>query len=156
MIPFVWAWSRITGKTGNIAEVTSAGELKVVQAPPVTPAGNTSINRPVAPLIDLNGGSTDLDVFVIPITETLTVQTLLMSAEDRGKESKVTLYYAPAGLLNGTEEILAMGHLSGMVVSPQVLDNVYIGDGTAAIILERRRMDTGKREIFGKWQGHHT
>ena len=132
---------------------TSTNRLAVEVQAPAPPPGTTPVIEPPQPLIDLVGQTSDFQTYIIPAGKTLTVQRLLMSGERTSSESKVVLYHAPNGVIDGTETIIAMGHLAGQAVAPQELGLDYAGDGVAAIILERTRIDTGRREIFGRWTG---
>jgi hypothetical protein len=153
LVKLIYGWVTLRDSSG-VEVGTASNRLQVSTPPPAPPPGTTPVIEPPSPLIDLQGGLTNLQTYVIPAGKTLTIQRLLMSGENRAAESKVTLYYAPNGVIDGTEVIISMGHLSGFVVAPQDLNDTYVGDGVAAIILERRRLDNGRREIFAKWFGY--
>lgn len=134
------------------AMVDAAGNLKVITPPPSAPAGKTRISREVRE--DVLGGFTNNSTYVIPNGQVLVLQYFEGGARGQSEDSRVALYYAPAGILNGTEVILANGYVSATNYQ-KVLDKTYTGNGTAAIIMQRRRYDGGTREMYTKWEGYY-
>ena len=126
--------------------------IRTNDVPPETPAGKTKIIK--EKIGDVDGSNFYDDTYVIPNGETLVIQHFKCGAEgDINKYSKVVLYYAPDGTVNGNAEVLSVGYLGDNF--RESLKESFTGDGTKAIIMRRERMEAGKREIFGKWRGYY-
>jgi len=150
--------------SGNLADVSSSGELKVVQAPPTPPPGTTPFN--IIASGNLGGNANGYDTFTIPNGTNAIVQTFKASAEGESR-SKCELYSDPLGVdatgPNGGDNIPASWVLIDVTytdnnknVSPQSEDVSYPGDGTARIVLRRKRLEGGGREIFGRIDGYYS
>jgi hypothetical protein len=139
--------TQIQGPSGDIAEVTTGKELKVVNPPPVAPSGAT----PVRIVQKSNGTSDD---FFTTITNGLTMvlQRVSGGSETNTAGSIVELYYAPNGNTTGLEiiEDIYVNGNSGQ----KDLNQSYLGDGTAAILLRRRVFGGAAVEITGRWEGY--
>lgn len=143
--------------SGNLATVTASGELRV--KPSVdAPAGTTPVNVSVLSSVT---GTVD-NTYIIPNGETLILLSFQCGSEgsfagSKARNSKVELYYAPDGTVNVNAQLLALKYLSNSnaEVSFSVQETSFLGDGTAAIILRRVRLDGGVDEMFGRWGGYY-
>ena len=141
---------RITDGINKIS-VTASGELKVATPTPATPSGRTVVLQSFRS--DVSG--TNTQTYIIPNGETLTLQYVQVGAEDNDSSaSRIALYYAPNGTLDGNETILANFYVNGTNAT-SFIDQDFVGDGIKAIILERARLGGGTAEMFGKWQGYY-
>ena len=92
--------------------------------------------------------------YVIPNGVTLTIQRLTAGSElDAVAGNVIELYDAPNGTTVGIVLIDSI-YTSGNS-NQSDLDDKFIGDGTRAILLRRRRFGGGAKEIFGKWEGYY-
>jgi len=149
--------------TGNLLEVSSSGEAKVVQSPAQAPPGTTAFNITVNG--DVGGNQNSYSYFIIPTGNNAIIQSFKASAEDEVR-SKVELYHDPLGAnptggqggsnIPASWVLIDVTHTAGNKnVSPQAEDVLYPGDGAARIALRRKRLDNGSREIFGKVEGYY-
>lgn len=139
--------------SGFKAKVNDSGFMFITTPPPDAPEGTTPV---VEVALDGVGGNSLIDtIFLIPDTKILTVQRFNCGSEDMDNSSKCVLYYASNGAIDGTEEILSHAYLNGSNFV-EALDRHFTGDGAAAIIMRRQRLDAQVREIFAKWVGFHT
>lgn len=141
---------KLKGKSGRVAEVDESNNLKVVNPTPAPPTGKTPVNRTA--FSDVSSNTTVSDSYLIPSGQTLTIQRFSCSAEE---EARCTLYHAPNGTLDGTENLITLAYLN---INNYVSDinESFIGDGTARIIVERRNLIVfGTREIFARWVGYY-
>lgn len=138
--------------------VTDLPSIPVSLPPPTPPAGTTP--QSVTEFNDVSGNSADYDYFTIPNGETITVQKLQGSSEGDTKETYVALWHDPNGdTASGAQddghpnwELIALGFTNISNINFD-LNNKYVGDGTARVVLHRRRMDSGARLVFARWQG---
>lgn len=140
--------------------VDASGRLLVALPPPSPPLGTTEVK--VTRFDDVDGNTADYEYYVIPNGETLKIQKLLGSSEDRAKETYVALWLdtngdTPAG--NQKD-----GHPNWILISMAFtnighvnfdLNEDVIGDGVKRIVLHRRRVDTGRRLVYARWQGYY-
>jgi len=139
----------IVDSEGNEADVTPGGRLKVSQEPPTPPPNTTPVNR----TFYTNMVGTQVDTYTIPSGVTLHIQRLSAGAEHSRDGSVVELWYDPDG--TGTNaEIIDVLFVNG-TSEQHDLNAEYVGDGSAAILLVRRRLDGGSRRIFARWEGYY-
>jgi len=140
--------------------VDASGRLLVALPPPSPPAGTTEVKQ--SKFNDVNGNSADYDYYVIPPGETLRIQKLLGSSEDRGKDTYVALWVDNNGDNPASNQ--RDGHPNWILIAMAFtnisnvnfdLNEEIIGDGTKRIVLHRRRMEAGRRLVFARWQGYY-
>jgi len=94
-------------------------------------------------------------LFTITNGTILTIQRLTAGAEvDATSGSVIELFEDPNGdlsVLNVIDVIFASGTTSQLDIGED-----FTGDGTRRILLRRRRIGGGSREIFARWQGFET
>jgi hypothetical protein len=140
--------------------VDASGRLLVALPPPSPPAGTTEVKQ--TEFNDVGGNRADYDYYLIPAGETLRIQKLLGSSEDRSKETYVALWLDN----NGDTPSFSQkdGHPNWNLISMAFtnisnvnfdLNEEIIGDGIKRIVLHRRRMDAGSRLVFARWQGYY-
>jgi hypothetical protein len=140
--------------------IDASGRMLVALPPPSPPVGTTEVKQ--TKFADVFGNSADYDYYVIPVGETLRIQKLLGSSEDRDKDTYVALW-----LDNNGDTPLATekdGHPNWVLIAMAFtnisnvnfdLNEEIIGDGTKRIVLHRRRMEAGRRLVFARWQGYY-
>lgn len=143
------------------AKVTAAGELNVITTPPTPPPGTNS--QGVVVQQDVSGNQNVYTYFTIPNGETLNLQSFSGDAEGESR-SKIELYHDPLGVnptgSQGGNNIPASWVLIEVVYvgtgrTIGLDDTVeYDGDGDARIALRFKRLESGTREMFGKWTGY--
>lgn len=138
--------------SGRKATVDESLRLRVAIAPPQPPA----LTTPVVVQEQGNVGGTPIDNFyIIPNGQTLFIQSFTGGGAGGGDSSVVELFYDPNANLTGMTLIRA-GYVSGN--NFQFLLNTestnFQGNGTRRIVLRRRRLDGGNREIAGFWEGY--
>lgn len=158
MFKWIQGIIQIYGANGNVAEVNTSGELKVVTAPPTTPPGNTSWN--ITEYGNVNGE--EFAYFTVPNGESAIIQRFKASGEGETR-NKVELWLDVDGdnpnnsgdIPNSWVLIDLINTSNNFFVSPQDENISYLGDGTLRIALARIRMENGNREIFGKVEGYY-
>lgn len=151
--------SQVAGEAANViitdpdninrqAAVSAGGNLQVITPPPQPPPTATAANDTQYSGI----GSTTDTFFTIPNTRTLFINRFISGAEASTKGSVAELYFDINGDLS-VLEIIAVQFLSGSNASSD-LAAVYDGDGTARIVMRRRRLDGGNVEFFASWIGY--
>jgi hypothetical protein len=138
------------GTTGNQAEVTASGEIKVVTPPPTPPVGTTPVSvieqGAVESIIGVD------DEYTITNSKTLTIQRISGGAETSNSGSIIEVFEDPNGdksVLNLIDDVYVSGG------SDQKDLNVsFVGDGTRRIIMRRRNFGGGKYEVTGRWEGY--
>lgn len=120
--------------------------ISAVSAPP----GTTPIDINIFGDVSSTAG---IDTFfVITSGKTLTIQALSGGSEFHSSGSVVELFHDPdADLgvnLERIETIFVNGDSDSVIV-----DRKFVGDGTARIVLRRRRYANSAREIWGRWRG---
>ena len=147
---------RLVGLSGNIAEVDGSGRVLVSAPPPTPPAGTNP--QSVTEFDDVSANSADYNYFLIPNTEVITLQNLQGSSEGNTKETYVAIWHDPTGTnatgddADASWELIAIGFTNISNINFD-LNNEFTGDGTARIVLQRRRLDSGARLVFARWQG---
>ena len=131
-----------------LAKVDASGRLLVssqtVSPPDTTPVTNTYYSS-MAGTID--------SFYIIPNGETLIITKFSASGEvDVTAGNAVELYYAPNGNTTGIQ-IIDVIFTSGNA-DQHDLNESYIGNGTRAILIRRRRLSGGSKNIFGRWEGY--
>jgi len=131
------------------AKVDPTGRL-LVSTQTVTPISAT-------PVVQLQSGSvsgTANYFYIIPNGVTFTITKFAASSEvEQQAGNVVELYYAPNG---NTIGIILIDTIYSSGNSDQHdLDVSYIGNGTRAILLRRRRLSGGAKEIFGRFAGYY-
>ncbi len=140
--------------------VDASGRLLVALPPPSPPVGTTEVKQ--TKFDDVNGNSADYDYYVIPSGETVRIQKLLGSSEDRGKDTYVALWLdnngdTPTGSQRDGHPnwvLIAMAFTNISNVNFDLNEEI-IGDGTKRVVLHRRRMEAGRRLVFARWQGYY-
>ena len=138
----------IKGPSGNIAEVTSANELKVTTPIPQAPPNTT----PVVLYIyeDVSGTSEKTEDYTIPDGKTLYCQKLIGTSEDVDKNTKKQLIVADNS--NWDNEVTLAIEFAQRADFD--LSDVIVGNGSKIVGLRVERMDNGKRECFLKFYGY--
>ncbi|RLE39467.1 hypothetical protein DRJ17_00775 [Candidatus Woesearchaeota archaeon] len=140
--------------------VDASGRLLVALPPPSPPAGTTEVKR--SKFNDVFGNSADYDYYVIPNGETLRIQKLLGSSEDRSKDTYVALWLDNNG--DTPSPTQRDGHPNWVLIAMAFtnvsnvnfdLNEEIVGDGIKRIVLHRRRMEAGRRLVFARWQGYY-
>lgn len=135
--------------SGNFAEVDSSGRLLVSNVS-VTPPASTSVIQ-----TEFDGVSgTDDNLYTITNGTTLTIQQFFGGAESSTAGTVIELYEDPNGDLTVLNEIAII--FAAGVSNFTDLSESFTGDGTRRILLRRRRLDGGSREVFGRWVGFET
>lgn len=137
--------------SANKISVLGDGSIKVVTLAS-TPTGRTVVTREARGSV--SGSSSSLTTYVIPNGVTIYIQYFEGGAQGATYDSRVAIYYAGAGSLNGTEVILGNGYCADSNYQ-KALDVSYLGDGTAAIIMQRTRLDGTAKEMYAKWIGYY-
>jgi hypothetical protein len=129
--------------------LTADRRLSVSLPPPTSPPDATAIDR-----TDYNDVTTTSDnTWTIPNGETVVIQRLSAGSEVGNGGSVVELWYDPLGTgVNMT--IIDAIHCDGNA-SQHDLNESYLGDGTKAIRMRRKRYGGGGVEIFGRWEGYY-
>lgn len=142
--------SKITGATsGNIAEVDASNRLLVSTATASPPASTPVIQRAFSSM----AGTSDL-FYVITNGKTLTIQRLRSGSETGTGGSVGELYEDPTGTgtpLNSIGRIYSNGSSNQVDISED-----FVGNGTRRILLRRRALGGGAREISTTWTGFET
>ncbi|MCP4481434.1 MAG: hypothetical protein GY817_01210 [bacterium] len=136
--------------TGNIAEVTASGEVKVVSPPPAPPANTDPVNQVASSLVTSVAGVDT--IYTITNSKTLTIQRLSGGAESSNSGSIIELYEDPNGdksVMNLIDAIFVNGSSA-----QKDLNITYTGDGTRRIILRRRNFGGGSYEMVCRWAGY--
>jgi len=131
------------------AKVDSTGRLLVSQQT-ISPPDTTEV---VETHYSTVSGTSD-EFYPIPNGETLNVTKLTGSAEvEQTAGSVIELFYAPNGDTTNLV-VIAVIFASGSG-DQQDLNESFVGDGTNAILLRRRRLSGGGKDVFGKWEGYY-
>ena len=142
----------VTGVDGNgfVHEVAtnSQGRLLISQEPPGTPFGAVAVGE--TSFGNING---TIDTpFTITNGKKLTITRFVAGAEsDSTAGNVIELFEDPNGdlsVLNVLDVIFASG-----LSDQHDLNAEFIGDGTKRILLRRRRLSGGSKEVFGRWEG---
>lgn len=128
---FSWCQSVIVGLSGNVADVDSSNQLKVVTPPPVAPAGTDPISESF-----LNSSNADIDEpYVVTSGKTLTIQSFRSGAAGNG--AICSAYEADDGSTpNNLNKPIAIAFVTPGNDS-QSLSADVVGNGTRAVILRR-------------------
>jgi len=134
----------------NFASIDETGRLHVSTAAPAPP-DTTSISN-----TQKSNMTGTVDSFtIIPSGHYIQLTLFQAGSEyDSVAGSNAEIYYAPNGTTTGIELIAAI-YVNG---SSNQFDITYItpeGDGTKSILLRRRRLGGGAKEIFAKWGGYY-
>lgn len=162
----------IEDENGHVVEVeTTPKALKTTSYDPngnaqtINADGSTNVNATLSAIPPIPAGATaasDTDFgrdsgvndkfYIITNGKTLTLQTFSAGAERTFGGSVVELFYAPNGNTTG---IVRIGTIYVNGSTNQIgVAGVYTGDGTAAILLRRRRLSGGRVEMEGTWRGY--
>ena len=140
----------------NIVEVdgveVEAGRLKVETQSLAPPTGFIGVKQTIDE--EVQGNNSVSNTYLIPSGKTLRLSGLYLTCERALTSSKVTLYYAQNGVLDGTEIVIDKILLEADLGSVSLIDE-FIGNGTNAIILVAKRMGSGEREVYTKWWGYY-
>lgn len=137
---------------GHVAEVSESKRLKVETQPAAAPADTIQVIKAYSGSV--GGSATVSDVYVIPNKTILT----LLSWDGGGvggstDRSRVTLYYSTDGVIDSADIILGRHYFNIGAISKS-LSQKFIGDGVAAIISERQRMNATAYELYAQWTGY--
>lgn len=129
--------------------VTASGRIKVDSSPPDAPLDTIPV---IATEYD-NVSTTDDNVYIIPLGEKLIIQRFSAGAEvDTTAGNAIELWEDPNGdgsVLNIIDVIFASG-----TSDQHDLREEFLGDGTLAVRMRRKRYSGGAKEIFGRWEGY--
>ena len=140
----------VVDRDGDEAAVTPAGRLQVTSEPPAPPLGLNAIK--VTEFDDVLVSHDN--VWTIPNGSTLTLQRLSGGAEETNAGNTIELWYDPDG--DGGANMVIIDVIFSSATSDQHdLNDTFVGDGTKAIRLRRRRLSGGAVEIFGRWEGYY-
>lgn len=140
----------IVDKDGvNKANVTGQGSLEVYVPQPTPPPGTTEVR--ISATSSLSGTFADT-FYTIPDGEVLVVQSFSGGAADSLKDSKVSLYCDPLG--TGVDMELVRTAYVGNTNFDYQLGLSFPGNGVSRVVLRRRAIDSGPREIAGFWNGY--
>ena len=132
----------------NTVQVDTTGRV-VISTQSLIPIGTTEVSN-----IYYSSMAGTVDSFyVIPNGVTLRLTKFAAGAEDPASGNVIELYYALNGTTVGIQIIDAI--FSSGNSNQHDLNKSYIGNGTRAILLRRRRLSGGAKEIFGKWEGYY-
>lgn len=140
--------SQIYGPSGDTAEVTTSGELKVVNPPPVPPSTTT----PVKISAKNNMSGTQDDLYTITSGTTLIIQRMSAGSESSNSGHIIELFEDPNGdlsVLNIIDDI----YVNGSSNQKDLLGSLA-GDGVRRILLRRRSFGGGSNEVTAIWQGY--
>jgi hypothetical protein len=141
---------RIKDDTDNVfANVTEAGSLKV-DASPVTPTGATS--KADIGSAGVPGPGYVEEVYVITNGELLTIQQFSGGGEVSSTGSRIELRHRPTGL-PASDVLIAVGYANGSSFE-QTINQSFLGDGTAEVVIRRENMTGGTIHITGRWVGY--
>lgn len=133
-----------------VAKVNESGYLYTVTPPPATPPGKTEVFRNARGSV---GGSTIVnDTYVIPNGVTLNLTHFEGGFQGATYDSCVSLYYAPNGVVDASAVILAHGYCASSNYQKSLSD-IYVGNGTRAIIARRQRLDGVAKDGYFMWKG---
>jgi len=154
-------WNLITSLIGNglgklklwdgtrVVSIDNANRL-YVNVGAVTPPATTPVIRIEHSSIT---GTVD-DVYVIPTGETVSLTRLSGGSEyDSVAGSEIEILYDPNGDGSVLVEIEAI-YVNGSSIQFQ-LSGSYLGDGTNAIRLRRKRLGGGSKEVYARWEGYY-
>ena len=129
-------------------KIDASGRALVSQPPPEAPPGTTAISQ--TEFGSLSG--TDDSFYTITNGTTLTITRLLGGAEgNTNGGTSIELYEAPNGNTTGIG-LIAVIFSNGQSTFLD-LNREFVGNGTRAILLRRRRLDGGSSEVYGAWEG---
>ncbi len=134
---------------GYFVSVTSSGELKVVNPPPSTPAGTTSINQGEVVYPGKNGGEEDI-MYTISTGSTLYLQRFTGGTEATsvtGAGGKIELWYDPDGDMGGNAELINVAYLTTNNFQYDLALS-YVGDGTKRIVLRATNWSSSNGKEF--------
>jgi len=136
------------------AQVNSAGELKVEVVPGAPPVAATQVFEIFSDVVS----GTDDNFVTITNLKNLTISRFIAGyVQPSSGDSIVELYWAPNGDATGIELLV---NKNGSTTSTQTLNisatpggTPFLGDGTAAILVRRRKTGGGSTEITGAFIG---
>ena len=140
----------LSSEDGKLMEIDRLGQLHVITPDQEAPEGTFPVQR--TGYSEVSANSAEFDTYIIPNTQILKIQKFKAGTVDEKRSSKIILYYAPNGIFDGNEEIISLLYCGR--TNDDIINRNFIGDGTAAIILERRRMDNKKMEVYAYWKGY--
>jgi hypothetical protein len=140
----------ITDAADGLNRLAVSAKVQIV--PPETPPAATEVNISADTPLVVNG--TDDTFYTVTSAKTFTVNQIEAGAagDPNEKGSVVEVYWAPNGNTTGIE-IIARDYLIGFtqIVTPQTSQSragsPLLGDGTAAILVRRRRIGGAAQEI---------
>lgn len=138
----------------QLARVDESGYLLVKTPPPEAPVGTFPVEMMARSTIT---GSSQVDTpWVIPPNTVIVLQRFLGGQYPAsGDASELGLYHSTTGTITTASYLLSLGYVgTGEMNYKDELANTYAGDGVAAIIARRRRMNATAREMYYRWIGY--
>lgn len=136
----------------NGISIDNLGRTYVKNTPPSDIDDVITVSNELNQKID--GFEYSRDTYLIPNKWTLRLDHLSIGSESfENRSSKITLYSCPSGVVNSNAEEIGTIYTNGFSIKED-LDEVVTGDDLLAIVMECRRLDMGKREVYGNWKGH--
>jgi hypothetical protein len=136
----------------RLATIDESLRLRVAFAPPSPPPATTPVA--ISGLSEV-GGTPINTFYTIPNGQTLFIQRFSGGGQGGTDSSVVELFYDPNGNLTGMT-LLRAGYVSGnnfeFTFNTEVVN--FLGNNTRRIVMRRRRLDGGNREIAGFWDGY--
>lgn len=150
---FLEGLMQLMGSSGNIAEVTADGRLKVDMTP-VAPPDTTSVLESVNSVL---ANTTPVDTYyVIPTGEQLIIQTLEGNTSTSAQGSTISLWYQPNGSAAGEIQITLNIQVNGSNYIKSINWTCpALGNGTRRIALRRQRNDSTSRSVGAEWKGYY-
>lgn len=149
---FGWVWARIIGFSGIAADVTANRELRVKSNSDqqIPPEGKQRIE--LQERVIVTGNNTSESAYEITDGKTLELTRFEFGGEEAIDGNRQCIYYAPNGILDGNEVIISNQYKNGDSDFVPLTKEI-LGDGTAKIILELKRLGGGSAELWGKMVG---
>ena len=135
--------------TGTNLVINSNGSINVTNVEVAAPVGATDV---VVTGFGSVASTSGIDTYyVIPNGTTLSIQLLQAGAESSTGGSAVDLFHDPNGNLSSLTRILTL-YVTGESTRATV-DEQFVGNGTARMVLRRRGFSGSAREMFARFKG---
>jgi hypothetical protein len=136
--------------TGDFVNIEADNGRLIVSQDPVAPPASTPVIINEFNSVD---STTGVDTYyTITSGDTLTIQQLSGGAEAHTSGSIIELFYDPDADLGVNLDLIETVFVNGD--SQQVsVGQSFTGDGTARIVLRRRRYAANAKEMWGRWIG---
>lgn len=145
------------GNNSNKAKVNDDGSFNVVIIPKQTPSTAVAVNVIALDLVDGNYNNPNLNWELIPTGKKMYINYFEATSEDPDKSSLVELWYYPNGENDDTgAERITLPIITSNANWSKPLSYVSpLGDGTAGIMMIRRRLDAVDKFVGGEWRGYY-